>query len=120
MQRTLEYFFLQYAPNALREECVNVALIQLDSGATERGICSFRVAKDWVGRVQSIDPDADIEMLAAVWTEFERMLSDPERSRETLRMIEDSFSNLLRASSRRKCDCEVDSSGIDLLASRYL
>jgi Protein of unknown function (DUF3037) len=120
VQRTLEYFFLQYAPNALSEECVNVALIQLDSGATGSGICSFRVAKDWIGRVQSIDPDVDLEMLAAAWTEFERMLSDPERSRETLMMIEDSFSNVLRVSSRRKCDCGVAGSNIDTLASRYL
>jgi len=120
VQRKLEYFVLQYAPNALTDECINLGLVVLDPSLPETGFCVVRFAENWGKRVQFIDPEADLEILSASVLEFERRLCNPEQRAEMLRIMEDSFSNSIRVSSRKLCFYENAASAIEILATRNL
>jgi hypothetical protein len=119
MPRKLEYFLLQYAPNALTDQCVNVGLVVLDP-SSETDCFVARFAADWENRVRSIDPDPDLEVLAATWLEFDRMFRNPEQGAELVRTMEDSFCNLVRISSRRDFFYEDVTLQIDDLIALYL
>ena len=101
--RNVEYFFLQYVPNIVSGESVSIAAIFIDPTDLDQGICRVCPAEDWQTKVRSLDPYADVEMLDAVLTEIrDRLLSHTRRS-DMIRELEDSFSNSLQISQRRKC-----------------
>jgi hypothetical protein len=99
----VEYFFLQYVPSIVRGESVSIAAIFIGPIDLHEGVCRISIAGDWQTHVRCLDPDADVGMLEAVLTEIrDRLLSNVERS-EIIRELEDSFSNALQISQRRKC-----------------
>jgi Protein of unknown function (DUF3037) len=99
----VEYFFLLYVPNVVSGESIAIAAILIDSTDLENGICTMSFAADWQARVRVFDPDSDLEMLRALLTEIkDRLLSRDERA-EMIRQMEDSFSNVIQVSQRRKC-----------------
>jgi hypothetical protein len=114
-----EYFLLQYAPNALSERCVNVGLV-LWTPASPSGFCTARFAPTWRMRVHSLDPRADIEMLAALFEDIERRLGNPDLRQEMLRMIQDSFSNAIRVSEKQRCILQDPNLEVEAIAARYL
>ena len=114
-----EYFFLEYAPDALCDHGIKFGLVLLDP-SSETGFCAARLADDWVTRVRSVDPDADLETLLATWREFEKRLGNPEQRKDLLEMMEDSFSSSIRVSSRQECYSEDAVSEIKCLAARHL
>jgi hypothetical protein len=99
----VEYFFLQYVPNVVSGESVSIAAIFIEPTDPDQGICRFSLAEDWQTKVRCFDPDADVEMLEITLREIrDRLLSTIEHS-DMLRELEDSFSNTLQISQRRKC-----------------
>lgn len=98
----VEYFFLQYVPNALSSESVSIAAIFIDPTDLDQGICRVSLAGDWQTKVWHLDPDADVEMLEAVLTEVRDRLLSPTQRSDMIRELEDSFSNSLQISQRRK------------------
>jgi hypothetical protein len=99
----IEYCFLRYVPKVDSDMGVDIAVIFIDATDLENGICTVRVAADWQTKVRSIDQEGDLEMLSALLTEIsDRLLSESERA-DMIHQLEDSFSNSVRVSQRRKC-----------------
>jgi hypothetical protein len=100
--RAVEYCLLRYVPNVTSDEGVSIAAIVIDPNNPEKGICAMSIATDWKTRVRLLDPESDWEMLGALLTEIrDRLLSARERV-EMLHQLEDSFSNVVQVSQRRK------------------
>jgi len=91
--RQLEFFILRYVPDALREEHVNIGVVLRDPKAGEAHV---RMTNDWA-RVRCIDPDADLDMLAALESDLMRQL----QSAGDLKRIEESFSNTIQLSTTK-------------------
>jgi Protein of unknown function (DUF3037) len=116
----VEYFFLHYVPHVISDESVSIAAIFVDPTDLEQGTCKMRFAADWQTKVQLLDPDADLEVLGALLTEIQdRLLSQSERS-DMIRQLEDSFSNVVQASERRKCPVNLSPESIESLAWELL
>jgi Protein of unknown function (DUF3037) len=99
----IEYCLVQYVPNVVRDERISIAAIFIDSSDLENGFCTVSYAKDWQNKVHLLDPNSDLAMLQALLTEIRgRLLSTTERS-DMIRQLEDSFSNCVQISQRRKC-----------------
>ena len=114
-----ECFFVQYAPNSLEERTLNIGVVLIGRGhATER--CFYtRFISEWE-TVQKFDPDADIEMLKSVTIDLERQLTESAQREETLRMIQESFSNAIRISSPKPCLRRDPEAELDVLTSQLL
>lgn len=117
----LEYFLLLYAPNpsARDDECVNVGLVVFDSRSVSQGFCGARFAPSWQLRVKGVDPDADIDVLAATFRDIARQLEDPSLRAEMLTMIQESFSNSIRISQKQKCITKDPEAEIEAMATRF-
>lgn len=99
----VEYFFLCYVPDPVSHRSVSIAVILIDPCDLEKGVCTMSSPQDWKSRVWFLDPDSDLEMLEALMTEIrDRLRSSSERS-EMIQQLEDSFSNVIQVSRRRKC-----------------
>jgi hypothetical protein len=109
----MEFLLLQYAPNAVTEEAINIGVLVLN----EQG-ADVRFRKDW-DLLSRLDPDADLEMLDAIRRDIEMKFHSPERE-EMLKTIETSFSNTIRCSSRGQVLCEDPVTEIDRLVRMYL
>jgi len=110
----MEFLLLQYSPNALTEEAINIGVVVLSKEAVD-----VRFREDW-DVLSKFDPDADMEMLDAIRRDIEMKLHSTERD-EMLETIETSFSNTIRCSSRGQVLCEDDPvTEIDRLARIYL
>jgi hypothetical protein len=71
-------------------------------------------------RVHSLDPHADIEMLAALFEDIERRLGSPDLRQDMLLMIQNSFSNAIRISDKQSCVLQDPNLEIEAIAARYL
>jgi hypothetical protein len=109
----MEFLLLQYAPNAVTEETVNIGVLVLSEEAVD-----VRFRKDW-DVLSRCDPDADLEMLDAIRRDIEMKLHSIRRE-EMLERIETSFSNTIRCSSRGQVLCEDPVTEIDRLVRMYL
>jgi hypothetical protein len=101
--RAAEYFLLRYAPNVTMDEGVSIAAIVIDPSNLEKGLCAMSLATDWKTRVRVLDPDSDLQMLGALLTEIRNRLLSKRGRCEMLHQLEDSFSNVVQVSQRRKC-----------------
>ncbi len=119
-EHKFEYFELQYAPNPLSEEAVNIGIILLDPEAPATGFCKARFVPHWLAKVLWVDPEADIQMLEILAQDVERRLSGPESRLEMLNQMENSFSNLVRVSERRECHTQNPVLELDNLAAHSL
>jgi DUF3037 family protein len=111
-----QFFILRYAPDAIKNEFVNIGLVLLPPG----GAAEVRFTHDW-SRVRCLDPQADIEMLEALESELRQKLREMNGDREFfLRRLQDSFSNALQPSELQGCLAESPSAEADELARLYL
>ena len=112
-----EFFLLRYAPDAVREESVNVGVVLVESSGNWAEV---RFTKDWK-RVKCLDPEADVETLEALEGEIRERLSEGgEGRRWLLKRMEDTFSNTLRLTEPKAVLAESPALELDKLAEMYL
>jgi len=110
------FFLLRYAPDAVKNEFVNIGLVLLPPA----GSAEVRFTHDW-SRVRSLDPQADVEVLEAMETDLREKLREMNGDREfILRRIQDSFSNALQPTEFQGCLAESPTAEADELARLYL
>src|ERR1051326_7994555 len=111
-----KFFLLRYAPDAIKNEFVNIGLVLLPpSGAAE-----VRFTRDW-SRVRCLDPQADIELLEALEADLREKLREMNGDHEfILPRLQDSFSNALQPSEFQGCLAESPIAEADELARLYL
>ena len=118
-RRQLEFFLLRYVPDAVKNEFVNIGLVMVESGANGAGFADVRFTRDW-RRVQCLDPQADVDMLAALERDIRGQLATTREREVLLRRLEDSFSNVIQLSPAKGCLAEDPVAEIEMMASMYL
>ncbi len=118
-KRQLEFFLLRYVPDAVKDEFVNIGVVMTEAGASGGGFAEVRFTRDW-RRVRCLDPQVDVEVLAALEREIRRQLMSTHDRETLLRLLGDSFSNLIQVSPAKGCLAEDPFAEIDLMASMYL
>ena len=107
---------LRYAPDAVKNEFINVGLVLLPPA----GGAQVRFTRDW-SRVLCLDPDADVEMLQALENDLRNQLREMNGDRDLiLRRIQDSFSNAIQPSEFQACLAASAVDEADELARLYL
>jgi Protein of unknown function (DUF3037) len=109
----MEFLLLQYAPNAVTEEAINIGVLVLSKQAVD-----VRFREDW-DALSRFDPYVDLEMLDAIRRDIEMKLHSSERD-DMFETIETSFSNTIRCSDRGQLLCENPATEIDRLVRMYL
>jgi hypothetical protein len=110
------FFVLRYAPDAVKNEFINVGLVLLPPV----GGAQVRFTRDW-SRVLCLDPDADVEMLQALENDLRNQLREMNGDRDLiLRRIQDSFSNAIQPSEFQACLAASAVDEADELARLYL
>jgi hypothetical protein len=110
------FFVLRYAPDAVKNEFINVGLVLLPPA----GGAQVRFTRDW-SRVLCLDPDADVEMLQALEGDLRDQLREMNGDHEViLRRIQDSFSNAIQPSEFQACLAASPMAEADELARLYL
>jgi Protein of unknown function (DUF3037) len=110
------FFVLRYAPDAIKNEFINVGLVLLPPA----GSAQVRFTRDW-SRVLCLDPDADVEMLQALENDLRTQLREMNGDRDLiLRRIQDSFSNAIQPSEFQACLATSVVAEADELARLYL
>src|SRR5690349_12273145 len=116
MKIRCRFFLLRYAPDAVKNEFVNIGLVLLPPA----GSAEVRFTHDW-SRVRSLNPQADVEVLEAMETDLRETLREMNGDREfILRRIQDSFSNALQPTEFQGCLAESPTAEADELARLYL
>src|ERR1700691_4422387 len=118
-RKQLEFFLLRYVPDAVKDEFVNVGVVMIESGTNGGGFAEVRFTKDW-RRVRCLDPQADVEMLAALERDARGQLATVQDRAVLLRRLEDSFSNVIQLSPTKGCVTEDPVMEIEAMASMYL
>jgi hypothetical protein len=118
-RRQLEFFLLRYVPDAVKDEFVNVGVVMVEAGANGGEFADVRFTRDW-RRVRCLDPQADVEMLAALEREIRGQLATTHDREVLLRRLEDSFSNVIQLSAAKGCLAEDPAAEMETLASIYL
>jgi len=116
-RRQVEFFLLRYVPDAVKDEFVNIGVVMVEAGGS--GFAEVRFTRDWQ-RVQRIDPQADFEMLAALERDIRGQLVDKRDREALLKTMEDSFSNVIQLTPKKRCVAEDPVREIEDLASIYL
>lgn len=110
------FFILRYAPDAVKNEFINVGLVLLPPA----GGAQVRFTSDW-SRVLCLDPDADVEVLQALESDLRNQLREMNGDRDLiLRRIQDSFSNAIQPSEFQACLASSAAAEADELARLYL
>lgn len=110
------FFILRYAPDAVKNEFINVGLVLLPPA----GGAQVRFTRDW-SRVLCLDPDADVEMLQALEDDLRTQLREMNGDHDLiLRRIQDSFSNAIQPSEFKACLAASPMTEADELARLYL
>jgi hypothetical protein len=118
-RRQLEFFLLRYVPDAVKNEFVNIGLVMVEPGANGDGFADVRFTRDW-RRVRCLDPQADVDMLAALERDIRGQLATTREREVLLRRLEDSFSNVIQLSPAKGCLAEDPVAEIEMMASMYL
>jgi hypothetical protein len=110
------FFVLRYAPDAVKNEFINVGLVLLPPA----GSAQVRFTRDW-SRVLCLDPEADVEMLQALENDLRDQLREMNGDHDLiLRRIQDSFSNAIQPSEFHACLASSPVTEADELARLYL
>lgn len=110
------FFVLRYAPDAVKNEFINVGLVLLPPA----GGAQVRFTRDW-SRVLCLDPEADVEMLQALENDLRNQLREMNGDHDLiLRRIQDSFSNAIQPSEFQACLASSAVAEADELARLYL
>jgi hypothetical protein len=118
-RRQLEFFLLRYVPDAVKDEFVNIGVVMVEAGAGGSGFAEVRFARDW-RRVRCLDPQADVEMLAALEREIRGQLVHVQDREALLKRLQDSFSNVIQLSPAKGCLAEDPVAEINAMAKIYL
>jgi hypothetical protein len=118
-RRQLEFFLLRYVPDAVKDEFVNIGVVMVEAGADGGGFAEVRFTRDW-RRVRCLDPQADLEVLAALERDVRGQLATTHDREVLLRRLEDSFSNVIQLSPAKGCLAEDPAAEIEVMASIYL
>src|SRR5438067_1972761 len=115
-KRQCEFFLLRYAPDAVKEEFVNVGVVLLEAN----GFADVKFTSDF-RRVKCLDADADIEVLTELEKEIRTRIKDagPDRDK-IIKKLQDSFSSTLQISATKAVLAESPQKEIELLAKMYL
>lgn len=97
-KRKLEFFVLRYVPDAVKGEFVNFGLIALEDGQEGSSLVDVRFTKHW-GRVQSLDPQVDLDVLKALQREMREEIGQTRDKAMLLRRMGDSFSGVVQLSA---------------------
>ena len=117
---TIEYCLLRYVPDASSDKGVSIAAIFMDPSDLQNGTCAMSLAPDWQNKVRLLDPDSDLAMLGALLGEIRDRLQSPTERIDMINQLEDSFSNGIRVSERRKCMVPWEPKSIDTVALALL
>jgi hypothetical protein len=110
------FFVLRYAPDAVKNEFVNVGLVVMPPA----GGAEVRFTRDW-SRVLCLDPEADIEVLQALEADLRDKLREMNGDHDfILRRIHDSFSNAVQPTEFQACLADSPAAEADELARLYL
>jgi len=110
------FFVLRYAPDAVKNEFVNVGLVLLPPA----GSAQVRFTRDW-SRVLCLDAEADVEVLQALEADLRDKLREMNGDHDfILRRIQDSFSNAVQSTGFQACLAESPATEADELARLYL
>src|SRR5579863_122272 len=120
VRKQLEFFLLRYVPDAVKDEFVNIGVVMVEggAGAGAQRFAEVRFTRDW-RRVQCLDPQADVEMLAALERDIRGQLATEGDREGLLRRLEDSFSNVIQLSPAKGCVAEDPVREIETMASIY-
>ena len=135
-QKKYELVLLQYAPDAIASEFATIGVLLLranGASATDHAgrqplavdhqqadDVLLRFTRDW-RRVRCLDPDADVEMLAALEDDIRRQLTRGPLDRATLlTKLQDYCSNGLRFTAPKACLAEDPQREMETLAGMYL
>ena len=118
-RRKLEFFLLRYVPDAVKDEFVNIGVVMVEPEANGDGFADVRFTRDW-RRVRCLDPQADVDMLAALEREVRGKLADVRDRAVLFRRLEDSFSNVIQISPAKGCLADDPVAEIEAMASMYL
>jgi hypothetical protein len=105
----VEYIILRYVPNILGTEDVAIATILISSGDQHDMICD----RGWQSKVRILDTNADVDMLSNLLEEIRCRLLSPSESSEMIQQLEDSFSNILQVSARRRGPLDLFSESLE-------
>jgi len=110
------FFVLRYAPDAVKNEFVNVGLVLMPPA----GSAQVRFTRDW-SRVLCLDPEADVEVLQALEADLRDKLREMNGDHDfILRRIQDSFSNAVQPTEFQACLADSPAAEADELARLYL
>src|ERR1700682_5309954 len=118
-RKKLEFFLLRYVPDAVKDEFVNIGVVMVEPGGNGAGFAEVRFTRDW-RRVRCLDPQADVEMLAALERDIRGQLGTTQDRAILLRRLEDSFSNVIQLSPAKGCLAEDPVVEIETMASLFL
>ncbi len=110
-----EFFLVRYVPDAVKNEFVNIGVVLREAGRPETA--RVRFTRDW-GRVRCVDPEADTEMLEALEGEMLARLADGADA--MMRVLDDSFSNLLQITEAKACLAESMPAEMEQLSRMYM
>jgi Protein of unknown function (DUF3037) len=96
-KRKLEFFLLRYVPDAVKGEFVNFGLVAIGDGASGAELIDVRFTKNRA-RLLCLDPEADVDLLAALEREVRGEIGQIRARAELLRRMEDSFSGAIQIS----------------------
>jgi hypothetical protein len=95
-------------------------MVVFDPNRLTDGYFGVWFSPSWQARVKSIDTDADIEMLEALFQDIKSRLEAPSQRLEMLTLIQDSFSNTIRVSEKKECTVEESSPDVASIAAQFL
>jgi len=110
-----EFSLIRYAPDAVREEFVNLGVLLWDAAGAH-----LRFTRDW-RRVRCLDPAADIEMLQALEADLRQQLTRGALDPATLlAKLQDYCSNSIQLTAPKGCLAQDPQRELDSLARMYL
>jgi hypothetical protein len=98
--RRMEYVVVKYVPNSRPTTEINVGVVLYEMRDDLLTFADCRFLKD-AENLLSIDSDADVEMLDAIFRDIKRALQTSEKRDEMLGMIVGTFSNALAVSGHK-------------------
>lgn len=100
----IEFVIVNYLPTAASNNALPIAVIFFSPSDLdlENAVCIMKMAPNWQRKIVRIDKHADIKLLRALITEIDDRLSCKNQRKEMIQRLEDSFSNTIVVSARRR------------------
>jgi hypothetical protein len=113
-----EFFLLRYVPDMVKNEFVNIGVMLREAGRPETALVRF--TRDW-NRVRCVDPEADTGMLEALENEVrDRLAGGAVETASMMKVLEESFSNMLQITEPKGCLAESMPAEIEQLSRLYV